>query len=55
MSVRARKIYFTVSGIMLPGVKFTIFAICFILVHTFICDPNWLSKCSEVNVGGCSS
>jgi len=55
MSVRAHKIYFTVLEIMLPGVKFTIFAICFILVHPFICDPNWLSKCSEVNVGGCSS
>jgi len=55
MSFRAHKIYFTVSEIMLPGVKCTIFAICFILVHPFICDPNWLSKCSEENVGGCSS
>jgi hypothetical protein len=55
MPGRARKIYIIVSEIMLPGVKFTILTICFILVCPFICDPNWLSECSEVNVGGCSS
>jgi hypothetical protein len=55
VSVKARKMYFTVPEIMLPGVKFTIIAVYLILVRPFVCDPNWFSKCDEANVGGNSS
>jgi hypothetical protein len=55
VSVKAHKIYFTVPELMLPGVKFTIIAVCLILVLPFMFDSNWISKCVEANVGGKSS